>query len=245
MTTKKTKLEWKKFEPLFGTWASRIKPFFDASGFDPIYEFLRGEAKRGKQIAPASINTYRVFKETDIRELKAVIVCQDPYAKFINNTPIASGVAMDCSITARVQPTLQQFYNGIEKELYDGLNLEYINTYDLSYLSQQGVLLLNTALTVEKDKPGSHGKVWEDFTIFLLKNVIAPTGVPILFMGKEAGSFEPAVCLTNPTFTVKHPASASYSGKMWDTEGAFTFINKHIWDSNQETILWLNIDPPF
>ena len=113
----KTNLSWEKFSPLFGTWADRIKPFFDEGGFDPVYSFLRGQSQAGKQIAPASMNTYRAFTETQFDNLQCVIVCQDPYFKFVNGSPIASGVAMDCSITARVQPTLQNFYSGIEKEL--------------------------------------------------------------------------------------------------------------------------------
>jgi len=241
----KTKLDWKKFEPLFGTWADRIKPFFDEGGFDPIYMFLRGQSQDGRQIAPASMNTYRAFRETDYRELKCVIICQDPYAKFVGGAPVASGVAMDCSATARLQPTLSKFYGGIEKELYNGLNLNYVDIDDLSYLSKQGVMLLNTALTVEKDRSGSHMAIWHPFTTYLLKEVIGPTGVPVLFLGKEAGHLEPLVCLTNPTFTTKHPASASYSGGIWDTEGAFEWLNRHILDSNNETVSWLHIDPPF
>lgn len=242
---KKTALDWKKFEPLFGTWASRIKPFFDEAGLDPVYSFLRGQTQAGKQIAPASINTYRAFRETPFEELKCVIVCQDPYFKFINGSPVASGVAMDCSITSRTQPTLQNFYNGIETELFNGLNLEYINTYDLSYLSSQGVLLLNAALTVEKDKPGSHMAVWSPFTTFLLTEVIAPTGVPILFLGKEAGSFAKLVEKTNHVYKLSHPAAAAYSGGKWDTKGTFTQISKDIYKSNKDTIMWLNIDAPF
>ena len=243
---KKTKLEWKKFEPLFGTWAPKFKPFFDKGGFDHIYDFLKGQSRKGIRIAPESINTYRAFSATDFNELKCVIVCQDPYAKFINNAPIASGVAMDCSITARIQPTLKSFYEGIEKELFNGLELNYQNdNYDLSYLSAQGVLLLNTALTVQKDKPGSHISVWEEFTLFLLKEVIAPTGVPILFLGRDAGSYELVCAHSNPTFVASHPASASYTKSIWDPKGAFTWLNEQIWDSNQETILWLPIDVPF
>jgi len=241
----KTKLEWKRFEHLFGTWADRIKPFFDEGGFDPIYAFLRSQTQDKRQIAPASMNTYRALKETDLRELKCVIVCQDPYFKFVNGAPVASGVAMDCRTTGKLQPTLQKFYGGIEKELFNGLNLNYKDIDDLSYLSNQGVLLLNTALTVEKDRPGSHMAIWHNFTTYLLKEIIGPTGVPVLFLGKEAGALEPLVCLTNPTFTVKHPASASYSGGTWDTEGCFTWLNTHIWDSNAETVSWLNVEPPF
>ena len=177
--------------------------------------------------------------------MKCVIICQDPYFKFINGSPVASGVAMDCSITARTQPTLQNFYNGIETELFDGLNLNYINTYDMSYLTSQGVLLLNAALTVEKDKPGSHTNVWSQFTAHVLVNIIAPTGVPVLFLGKESARFSPFVEVTNPTYKLSHPASAAYTGSKWDTKGTFTQISKDIYKSNKETILWLNIDAPF
>jgi uracil-DNA glycosylase len=241
----KTQLDWKKFQPLFGTWASKIKPFFDEGGLDPVYSFLRGQAQAGKKIAPASMNTYRAFIETPIEELKCVIVCQDPYFKFVNESPVASGVAMDCSITARVQPTLQNFYSGIEKELFDGLNLNYINDYDLSYLSSQGVLLLNIALTVEKDKPGSHLDIWNPFTTFLLTEVISSTGVPILYLGAQAGAFGILTARTNPSFVLNQPDSAIYTGKIWETEGVFTKINKAIWNTNKETILWLPVDPPF
>ena len=241
----KTSLDWKKFAPLFGTWADKIKPFFDEGGLDPVYSFLRGQAQAGKQIAPASMHTYRAFIETPIDELKVVIVCQDPYFKFVNGSPVASGVAMDCSITARTQPTLEKFYGGIEKEMFNGLNLNYINTYDLSYLSSQGVLLLNAALTVEKDKPGSHMAIWEPFTKFLLTQVIATTGVPVLFLGKEASRFELLLAGTNPVYTLSHPAAASYTGGVWDTKDVFTKISRDIYKSNKETIMWLPIDPPF
>lgn len=240
-----TKLDPNKFKPLFGTWWDKIAPFFFSGGFDPIYAFLRGQTADKRQIAPASMNTYRAFTECDIRELKCVIVCQDPYFKFIDGSPVASGVAMDCSITARTQPTLQNFYNGIETELYNGLNLDYINTYDLSYLSKQGVLLLNMALTVEKDRPGSHLKEWRQFTAFLLQEIIGPTGVPVLLLGKEATSLKPLIEKTNYVYTLSHPAAAAYSGGKWDTKDTFMKINQNILDSNGDTVLWLNIDPPF
>jgi uracil-DNA glycosylase len=238
-------MEWSKLSERFGSWSSRIKPFYDKGGFDPIYKTLIAKSKSGIQIAPSGINTYRAFKETNFNDLKAVIVTQDPYFKFINDQPIATGVAMDCSLSARAQPTLKQFYNGIEKELYDGLELNFIQRYDLGYLCEQGILLLNTALTVEKDKPGSHMDIWEDFTIFLLKEVIGPTGVPVLFLGKEAAKFEPTIMMTNPTHTALHPASAAYTGGCWNPDGAFVWLNEHIWKSNNETIMWLPIELPF
>lgn len=239
---KNTTLDWNKFKPLFGTWSEKIKPFFEGGGLDPVYSFLRTQSQAGKQIAPASMHTYRAFIATPLEELKMVIVCQEPYSKFINGSPIASGVALDCSITARTQPDLQNFYSGIEKELFDGLNLNYINDYDLSYLSSQGVLLLNVALTVEKDTPGSHLDIWKSFTEFLLKEVISSTGVPILYLGVQAGAFAVMTAKTNPSYVLSYPNSF---GKVWETEGVFTKILRDINKSNGESICFLNIDPPF
>lgn len=240
---KKTNLDWKKFAPLFGTWASRIKPFFDEGGFDPVYSFLRAQSQAGKQIAPASMHTYRALIETPLDELKAVIICQEPYSKFVNGSPVASGVALDCSITARTQIELQNFYNGIEKELFKGLTLNYINTHDVGYLTSQGILLLNASFTIEKDKPNSHLQIWKPFMEYLLKEVIGPTGVPILMLGSEIVPLSLLVAKTNPCYVLNQPSSII--GKEWDTEGVFTKISKNIQESNNETIMWLNIECPF
>ena len=59
---------------------------------------------------------------------------------------------MGCSKTGKLQPTLQQFYNGIDKELYEGKDLYHILDPDVSYLAKQGVLMLNAALTTEDRK---------------------------------------------------------------------------------------------
>lgn len=85
-------MEWSTLEPRLGSWASKIKPFHDRGGFKPIYEFLKGQSKMGAKIAPISLCTYRVFKEVKFEDLRAVIVCQDPYFKFIGDVPVATGL---------------------------------------------------------------------------------------------------------------------------------------------------------
>lgn len=239
-------MEWAKFKGMFHeSWHSVMQPFIESKECDEIYKFLKTESQKGKKIAPQSINTYRAFYETSLDELKCVIVGMDPYYKFVNDIPVADGLLFGCSITEKVQPSLQQFYNGIEQEIYNGLNLNYINTHNVRYLANQGVLMLNSALTVEKDKPGSHTEVWESFMIYLLKEVISKTAVPILFLGKEAQKYAGMCELTNNVFILSHPASASYSGTKWDTKGTFKEIGRIVWEQQEDSILWLNIDPPF
>jgi uracil DNA glycosylase len=70
----KTKLNEEKFSPLFGDWWKVIRPFWEDGGFDPIYDFLKFESRRGRKIAPLSSDTYRCFKETPLDKIKVVIL---------------------------------------------------------------------------------------------------------------------------------------------------------------------------
>lgn len=241
--TQQTNLDWKSFEPMFGTWAYKIKPFFDSSGFDGIYEFLKKESRRGISIAPKSSNTFRVFQETDIANVKTIIVGLSPYHTFYNDQPIADGMCMSCSITGQLQPSLSQFYNGIEKDLYDGLSLDGYKNPDLTFLAKQGVVLLNAALTTSKNKPGDHLLLWEPFMAYLFREVFDVIRVPVIFLGKEAAKLEKYVDPYTWVFKISHPASAAYSGNEWNPEGTFRKVNKILHDTNGHQINWLDIIP--
>lgn len=231
-------MNFEKFEKYFhSSWHKKIKPFIESEKCDEIYKFLKAESGAGKNLAPLSFNTYRAFLLTPLDELKCVLVGLEPYNKYIEGLPIASGLLLDCSASARVQPELQYFYNGIEKELYNGLKLDYIREYDLSYLAKQGVLLLNSSLTVEEGKPGSHIDVWKPFMNYLFKEIIGPTSVPIIFLGENI-DFR-LVHHNNPVFMTENLKND------WNTEGVFTKVNRLIDNSNNDTIMFLNIDVPF
>jgi uracil-DNA glycosylase len=240
-------MNWEKFSSKFHpSWHSKIKPFIESEECDKIYAFLKKEAGRGKKIAPDSINTFRAFFETPLDEVKVVIVGMCPYHTFKNGSPVADGLALSCSITEELQPSLDQFYNALEVEFYNGLNLNYEKTPDLSYLAQQGVLLLNTALTTEKDKAGSHLKLWEPFMKYLFENIINDLGVPVVFLGKEASKLKRYTGIFMHVFELSHPASASYIGTNWETNGVFRKVDAIIDSVNGESIMWLyNAEPPF
>ena len=236
-----TKLDWTKFEPQFGSWAYKIKPFFMNGGFDKIYEFLKHESGRGISIAPESCNTFRTFKETDIDNVKTVIVGLAPYHSFYNGKSIADGLCMSCSITGKLQPSLSQFYNAIERELYNGLSLEGYKNPDLSFLSKQGVLLLNLALTTSKNKPGDHVLLWEPFMKFLFEEVFDTIRVPVILLGREAAKIEKYIAPFTWTFKVSHPASAAYGNIDWSSEGIFKKVEKILLDTNNHKVEWLDL----
>jgi uracil-DNA glycosylase len=216
-----------------------MRPFIESKECDDIYKFLKKESGRGKKIAPLSPNVYRCFSETSLDDVKVVVMGMCPYHTFANGMPVADGLLMGCSVTGKLQPSLEKFYQGVERDVYDGLNLHYTKNPDVSYLAHQGVLMVNAALTTEMNKAGSHIKLWEPFTKYLLEEILAPLGVPYVFLGKDASIYEKYLPPFTWSFVVSHPASAAYKQGDWDTEGTFTKVNKVLRDNNNFSIEWL------
>ena len=234
-------MKWEFFSELFhDSWHSKIRPWIESEQCDKIYEFLKFESRRGKVIVPLSSNVWRCFKETSFDELKLVLCGFSPYHTLKDNKPIADGLLMSCSITNYPQPSLFQWYQACEQELYNGINLNYTKNPDLKFLAKQGVLLLNSGLTCEALKPGSHNLKWEPFMKYLFEEVLSGTGVPIVLLGKEAHKLEKYIPPFTWLFKISHPVSASYSGSDWSSEGMFKSIDKILWDTNKFKIQWLD-----
>lgn len=239
-------MNWEKFKDQFHeSWHEKIKPFIESEECDKIYAHLKKEAGRGKKIAPLSANVFRAFKETPLTDLKVVMIGMCPYHTAINGNPVADGLLMGCSITGKLQPSLEKFYEGLEKELYNGVNLHYTKTPDVSYLAKQGVLMINAALTTEINKAGSHIELWKPFIEYMFENVFQYAGVPIIFLGKDASRYKKLCSPMTWYFVTTHPASAAYKQCDWDTEGVFGKVNKILKDNNNFTITWLDEEPPF
>jgi uracil-DNA glycosylase len=239
-------MNWDNFKHQFHpSWHAKMKPFIESDQCDKIYAYLKAESKRGKKVAPISMNVWRCFKETSLDDLKVVVMGMCPYHTFKNDLPVADGLLMGCSITEQVQPSLDQFYGAMEREFYDGLNLSIIKNPDVSFIAHQGVLMLNAALTTEMNKAGSHIEIWEPFIKYLFEEIINHLGVPIVFLGKDAARYKKYTGIFTHVFEVTHPASASYKGTEWDTEGVFTKVNRLLEENNGFSVQWVPIDVPF
>lgn len=239
-------MNWDNFKHQFHpSWHAKMRPFIESEECDKIYAYLKAESKRGKRVAPLSMHVWRCFFETPLDNLKVVMVGLCPYHTLRNDAPVADGLLMGCSITGKLQPTLEQFYTGIEKEFYDGLNLNYKPDPEVHYLANQGVLMLNAALTTEINKAGSHLDVWEPFMKYLFEEVLNHLGVPIIFLGKDAAKYKKYTGIFAHVFELSHPASAAYKNSEWDTEGVFTKVDILLEENNGFTVQWLPVDMPF
>ncbi len=246
-------MKFEIFGPKFGKWADKFKEFIESKEMDDIYAKLKADGGNEINIFPLPQDTFRVFREINPDNLKAIFFMQDPYFikkldKEGNVVPVATGVALDCSRHRDPQPSLEKFYEGIENELFNGLNLQYEAIPSLQYLSNQGIMMLNSDLTVVEDKPASHKGLWKKFMEYFLEEIIAAyhPGVPIVLAGKNSQELEKyANPLRNYIFKCEHPAYASRNNKVWDTNGVFGKVNKILKDDNNCRVMWLFEDVPF
>jgi len=241
-------MNYESFEPYLGTWGPKLKKFIEGPQCDRIYEYLQKRSREGKTILPSWENTFKAFQKTPFDKLKVIFFLQDPYPWIKDGKVVADGIAMSCSNTKIEQPSLTAFYDAL------GLSPKE-RSPDLSYLCEQGVMLLNTALTVELNKPTSHSKVriddkkirlWEPFTQFLLEEVITPytRGLILVFAGKESQYYEKFVNpLQHYIFHVEHPATAAHQEREWKHEGIFDKIDYLLKQNNNITINWKDGQP--
>jgi uracil-DNA glycosylase len=241
-------MDFQKFEPILGSWGRVLKPFIESKECDNIYATLKDCSLNGKKIAPLSINTWKAFQECDYNNLKVVCVGMCPYHTFKNGTPVADGKMMSCSITNTLQPSLEILYKGIEEDIADGMDLTMQKPADLNYLSLQGVLLLNAALTTEENKAGSHIDLWKPFMNYMFKEVFNKynRGLVFIFFGKDAGKYEKLLTpMLHYSKVIEHPAAASYTGKEWKHDNVFSWTNNILKSNLGEEVHWINSEPPW
>jgi uracil-DNA glycosylase len=213
-------IKQKMFEKLKPNgWDRVLKSFIFSSEFDDILIKLKTLAEADKRFTPPLKQIFRAFEECPLDKLKVVFVGQDPYPQL----GVADGISFSCGNTQKVQPSLRYIFAEIERTVYQGFPT-YQNP-DLSRWSNQGILMLNTAFTVEVGKIGSHYDIWKPFTAYLLDwlNNNNP-GLIYVYMGKKAEEWSELTDDNNHKFTVKHPASAAYNGSKWDSDNIFIKI---------------------
>ena len=139
------------------SWKTRLAAQFAADHMAALSQFLRAEKAAGKRIYPPGGQIFRAFDLTPFEQVKVVILGQDPY----HGPGQAHGLSFSVGPGVAPPPSLQNIY----KELAGDLGIAHPGHGNLESWARQGVLLLNSCLTVEDGRAGSHqGKGWERFT---------------------------------------------------------------------------------
>jgi len=162
------------------SWKNVLKEEFEKTYFQHIVTFLRAEKALGKIIYPPGPLIFNAFKQTPFDKVQVVILGQDPY----HNKNQAHGLSFSVPDGCPKPPSLVNIF----KELKNDLGIEIPENGNLTKWAQQGVLLLNAALTVRQNEPGSHAQIgWLQFTDNVIKKISEEKeGIIFLLWGKFA-----------------------------------------------------------
>jgi uracil-DNA glycosylase len=220
-----------KLEP--SGWDKVFKSFIFSSEFTDILSKLYELSIADKRFTPTLKQLFRAFEECPHDDLKVVFIGQDPYPQI----GVADGISFSCGNTNKVQPSLRYIFEEIERTVYQ--EFPSYQDPDLTRWSKQGILMLNTALTVEVGKIGSHYDIWKPFTAYMLDWLNNHNKKLIyVYMGKKAEEWSVLTGDNNYKFSVKHPASAAYNGSKWDSNDIFNKISKLVEENNGQKIIW-------
>ena len=211
-------------------WDQVLKEEYSKEYFRKLVLFIKNEYQC-KTIFPLQKDIHNALKLTTYKDTKVVILGQDPY----HGEGEAHGLAFSVKEGIKLPPSLVNIF----KELNRDLNINRtIGTLD--DWSKQGVLLLNTVLTVEKDKPNSHkGKGWENFTDAIIEKLNKKAD-PIVFILWGNNAKNKKELITNTKHLIlesSHPSPFSCR-KGFEGSKPFSKTNDFLVENHQKPVKW-------
>ncbi|MDR0296003.1 MAG: uracil-DNA glycosylase, partial [Prevotellaceae bacterium] len=195
------------------SWKVVLQPEFDKAYFAELTAIIRDEVKAGKTIYPPGKLIFNAFEKTPFNQVKVVILGQDPY----HGPRQAHGLCFSVPKGIPAPPSLVNIF----KEIENNLGIRPPNHGCLEQWAEQGVFLLNAALTVRASEPMSHSKIgWEIFTDAVICTLSEQkTGLVFLLWGNFARNKRTLIDISKHfILEAAHPSPLS--------RGAF-FGNKH------------------
>ena len=212
-------------------WLAELGTEFHKPYYKTLYEFVKTEYDT-RQVFPPAEDIFNAFHLTPLSEVKVVIIGQDPY----HNVGQAHGLCFSVKPDVSVPPSLVNIY----KELHDDLGCYVPNYGYLVKWAQQGILMLNTVLTVRAHQANSHrGKGWEEFTDAAIR-ALNKQDRPIVFIlwGRPAQAKEKM--LDNPKHLIlkaAHPSPYSANSGFFGSR-PFSQTNRFLEKNGLEPIDW-------
>ena len=213
------------------TWNEILAEEMQKDYFQELQAFVQ-KRREEVRVFPEEKNVFRALELTPFESVKVVILGQDPYHGFGQ----AHGLSFSVQKGISLPPSLKNIYKELQEDIGGGLPTEG----DLSHWAKQGVLLLNTVLTVEEGNANSHkGMGWERLTNRLIES-LNELNHPVIFIlwGKPAQDKEKLI--TNPSHVIlkaPHPSPLSAYRGFFGSK-PFSKVNEMLIQQEQTPIRW-------
>lgn len=189
--------------PISNDWAKALSPEYKKEYYKKLFDFI-GKEYASHEIFPPGDDIFNAFHLTPLKDVKCVIIGQDPY----HNVGQAHGLCFSVKPDVEIPPSLVNIY----KELHDDLGCYIPDNGYLVKWAEQGVLMLNAVLTVRAHQAASHqNKGWEEFTDAAIR-IVNEQDRPIVFLLWGGFAQKKAAMLNNPKHLIlkaPHPSPLS------------------------------------
>jgi len=207
------------FFKLHGEWCDF---FFSDEMEELICKTLEQLQSNKKAFYPSSENIFRCFYKTRYEEIKVVLIGQEPYYN------AATGLCFEVKKGNLLNSSLQNIYKELKTEGFypteDGCLLSWAN---------QGVLLLNTALTMSSGDPGSHLEIWGPFTEKIFKKLSEKEFIVWIILGEQAAGWKNLISDHHIILEASHPSHCLFLGS-----NIFKNVNSELYKKGIDKIVW-------
>ena len=218
------------------SWRQLLEQEFEKQYFADLTHALSDRYLSNRQIYPPLDQIFASLSFVEFKETKIIIIGQDPY----HSENKANGLAFSVNKGQRIPPSLTNIF----KELSSDMQIEIPKTGCLSGWCKQGVLLLNTVLTVEKGLPNSHKNIgWETFTSFIVKIINDQlTSCVFMLWGMNANKFNNLLDKSKHlVMSAPHPSPFSARTGFFGCKH-FSKANKFLQEQNRDIVDWSILD---
>jgi len=213
------------------SWKDALSTEFDKEYFIKLTDFVRNEYLSGAQIYPAPKNIFNAFNLCPLNDVRVVIIGQDPY----HEPGQAHGLCFSVLPPTPTPPSLVNIYKEIESDT----GRKSVTNGDLTHWARQGVLLLNSTLTVRAHAAASHaGRGWEQFTDAVIRALSTRENIVYMLWGSYAQK-KAAIVDANKNLILKsaHPSPLSaYRGFFGNKH--FSRANEYLTQHGKPEIEW-------
>ncbi len=213
------------------SWKKVLKNYLKTPTFLKLTSFVKDEYLN-QIIYPEPKNLFRAFQLTPFNKVKVVIIGQDPY----HNTNQAHGLAFSVQKNTPPPPSLKNIYKEIENDLQIKKNFQNGNLEDWAH---QGVLLINSILTVRKNQAGSHSKKgWEEFTDEIIKQLSKHKNNLVFLLWGNYAKEKGKIIDRKKHFVLESGHPSPFSAHLFFNHHHFSKTNEYLKKNKSKEINW-------
>lgn len=198
---------------------------------DLIFSQLK-ELNKKSNIYPSRDKVFKAF-EVPYSEVKVIILGQSPY----HTKYVADGLAFSSGKPLYCPPSLKVILKEVEDDVYNGLNLDRTSNYSLEDWSKQGVLLLNTTLTVSEGNPEGHN-IWEPFIDKVINTLNKKDKLVWMLWGSDAKAYKIKINHSHLILEASHPMTEVYGSGGFYKQKHFSKCNSYLKGNYGTEIIW-------